>query len=287
MRALLLVVLGGAIAAVGAWLIVSLMNEMTAGSDRPPQTATSHIAEGRADAESSMTPQELRDQSADIQTNGEAEFAVTFEGAAINARGLAESQEGTQPPVNQLGRDELTSPANEPPAPLHLLDIPETLGPFRAAFIREPTEDNEFPDIRLSDATWSTTHIGDGLIAKVNIEARDESHQARIGITSISEARERFILSIQIDDSEFFPSDADTQVFGISARGRDERTYRLPIDILPFETPTTIDVTLIRDEFVAVTGHAQWLDILFHRSEQEYTISLFIHRDIHRIFQSI
>lgn len=275
MRASILIFLGGSIAAVGAWLLVNIINDLAATN--PPQNATSIKAEEPAQRQLSAAQQGRGEQPAPLPQPIEGKDAARASAEKPNRTGVGAGGE-RRPTRPYLSNRSASRSAGS--APTQVVDLPEVLGPLPAAFIREPSDNEEFPDIRLSDATWKPSRIGDTVALEVKMDARDESNHARFQFSVNDENREELNLTVEIENQGFFAEGKDLQVSGVVFRRREQEEIPLPFDVFYSVEGNIIDVIFSRELFSSISKQAQWLDIQIQQDDHEYSITFMMHAEV-------
>ncbi len=154
--------------------------------------------------------------------------------------------------------------------------LPREAGPYRAAFIREPRSESDFPLIWLGNASWRVvSDDGGNVIAELDIVATDQDQRATLRfVGGISEDDAVFLVTLALAEGEFLPEQGDVIIDAVTARGRDDRTVRIPAITLPYEVPRAIDFRVPAEDILATLGFAAWLDIDLRIDGIRYTITI-------------
>lgn len=275
-----LTIIGLCVAAIGAWLVVSLVNELSLGSS-PPKSSLALAGPDAPDTESSgaATPP----------------AGLTGEEAAKTAPARAEAAAGGKTTVPETGVAGGTAPATEiepaesaadkltaridqqEPAPIPARVLPREAGPYRAAFIREPPGEGEFPVIRLGEVSWRVDPAADGTVtAELDVVSVEPDQRAGLRLAgAVTSAGEAILLvTLSLGEGEFLPKAGSVTVEAVTARGRDDRSVRIPAITLPYERPDLVDFRVSADELLATLAFATWFDIGLRIDGELYTITI-------------
>ena len=278
-----LTMIGLCVAALGAWLVVSLLNELSgSGSARDASVA---VASSDAPAAPVQDPDVARADRKDALAglggvDGQAEVrgpAGTPGPAGSNEPSGEVDIAAADLPASSAGADKEMArlEAHAPPAPPPRV-LPQEAGPYRAAFIREPPSESEFPVIRLGEANWRVESGADGtIIAELDIVAADQDQRATLRLGgSFAGGDAVFLVTLALREGEFLPDAGGVMIEAITARGRGDRLVRIPAITLPYEDPKTIDFRVPVEDLLATLNFATWFDVGLRIDGARYTITI-------------
>jgi hypothetical protein len=270
--------IGLGIASLGAWLVVSLLNEFgVPGGERDQPAAVARPAAIEAEQPLNQAPPP------------EAEAAQPAGGSVAVAEG--EEEEGGEGRAGEtgFGKEPGRLVPQEPAAPPPIV-LPQEAGPYRAAFIREPPSEAEFPVIRLGEAIWRVENGGDGSVTgSLDIVAAEEAQRAVLSLAGgvAPDGQVVFLMTLALGEGEFMPDAEVVTIEAITARGRGDRTIRIPATTLPYENPRVIDFRIPAEEMLATFNFAAWFDFGLRIDGALYTITIQNGRDTRDILSAV
>jgi hypothetical protein len=269
-----LTIIAVCVAAIGAWLVVSLVNEFSNGKS----LGSSSLAIAGPDVpvaglQAAGAPLERRNDEDDPPP---AVVAEEPPARSTDARFSVPGTAGEGAPEAEA--EKLTARIEQQdPAPLPPRILPREAGPYRAAFIREPPSENAFPVIGLGEVIWRVDPAADGSVtAELDIVAAESGQRAGLrlagAVTSAGEAV--LLVTLSLGEGEFLPKADSLAIEAITARGRGDRSVRISAITLPYERPDVVDFRISADALIETLSFANWFDIALRIDGEPYTITI-------------
>ncbi len=235
-HAVLLIVIIFLLSAIGAWLVVGLLNMQVSEPGRmaapvaPALPAAAPLVPGPV---SSEAPGEI---AAD-DLAAEEKRAARVESAAA-------------------------------PAPVERM-VAASAGPLRGAIIREAEGENQFPTVRLGTSRWDARRTEDGgIAAELLVAATEGEAQARVAFSSITDSVGEPLLVGRLalmGDPSLAAGQMSLDM--MTLRGRNERSMRLAVTREAAETDAELVFSIPAEDLLRNMSTAIWIDLNLRDSE--------------------